>query len=75
MEHVGSTFFLMESVEYIKIHDDSVQFNIRWLGWEDEDEAWKPLQKLKNDVRTLLEDFLHTLWRGDPKFTVVELFF
>lgn len=50
--------FLVESIVGHRKRNGKIEYQVKWLGYSDEENTWEPLENLLRPVRNLLEDYI-----------------
>lgn len=59
--HYDSTYHLGNSLSAVRKHKGKYEVRVEWTGFQNGvDTTWEPVQKIRDDVPELLDEFLHT---------------
>ena len=53
--------FTVEKIVGWKTEANSIALEVKWLGYEDEDNTYEPFETLSQDVRAMVKDYLQSL--------------
>lgn len=67
-------YHIINSIQDIRIQNGKYELKVKWLGSEDADKNWEPIEQLKKNVSREVQDFLHAAEKRNLKSRVLSLF-
>ena len=58
--------FEVEKIVGWKTEKNSIAFEVKWLGYDDEDNTYEPFETLSHDVPAMVKDYLRSLTSKPP---------
>ena len=58
--------FEVEKIVGWKAEKDSILLEVKWLGYEDDDNTYEPFDTLSHDVPAMVKDYLRNLNSKNP---------
>jgi hypothetical protein len=61
-----ATSFEVEKIVGWRTEKNSIAFEVKWLGYENEDNTYEPFETLSHDVPAMVKDYLQSLKSKPP---------